>query len=268
MINQMGLVPQQQAPDPGLFENLLNLLQGGVANTTQFVNENRGGLGKAARYGPGAAVAAGELSQGDLMGAVGAGAGAFAAGQAMKGLAGSIPAFGLPGMLAKGALYAGGSLLGSSVGSQLGSRVGEFGNQLIGGTQNAVGDAVNAIAGTQREAGTAAGTGKEAGLGGMSSQELNNMTAIAKMYGVNLPAEALERSFQITNKMKDRDVGRQMQMNQQLAGLTAQLQRNLGGMQLAGQGMNIGGQLTSQMLTSNPYQASVLQTGGIRGPLG
>jgi hypothetical protein len=85
--------------------------------------------------------------------------------------------------------------------------------------------------------------------------------------GVNMPAEAAERSFQITNKMKDRDVGRQMQMNQQLAGLTAQLQRNLGGMQLAGSAMNIGGQLTSQMLTSNPYQASVLQT-GIRGPLG
>lgn len=267
MINEMGLVPQQQAPDPGLFENLLNLLQGGVANTTQFVNQNRGGLGKAARYGPGAAVAAGELAQGDLMGAVGAGAGAFAAGQAMKGLAGAIPAVGLPGMLAKGALYAGGSLLGSSLGSQLGSGVGALGNQLIGGTQNAVGDAVNAIAGTQREAGTVAGTGKEAGLGGMSQQEINNIRMLKEM-GVNMPAEALERSFQITNKMKDRDVGRQMQMNQQLAGLTAQLQRNLGGMQLAGQAMSGSTALTSQMLTSNPYQASVLQTGGIRGPMG
>lgn len=243
-------------PDPGLFQNLMDLIGG-----------NRELLGKAARYGPGAAVAAGDLAQGDLMGAVGAAGGAFAAGQAMKGLAGAIPAVGLPGMLAKGALYAGGSLLGSSLGSQLGSGVGALGNQLIGGTQNAVGDAVNAIAGTQREAGTAAGTGKEAGLGGMSQQEFNTMRMLKDM-GVNMPAEAAERSFQITNKMKDRDVGRQMQMNQQLAGLTAQLQRNLGGMQLAGQGMNIGGQLTSQMLTSNPYQASVLQTGGMRGPLG
>ena len=245
MINQAGLVPQQQAPDPSLFQNLMNLIGG-----------NRELLGKAARYGPGAAVAAGELAQGDLMGAVGAGAGAFAAGQAMKGLAGAIPAVGLPGMLAKGALYAGGSLLGSSLGSQLGSGVGALGNQLIGGTQNAV-----------REAGTAAGTGKEAGLGGMSQQEINNIRMLKEM-GVNMPAEALERGFQITNKMKDRDVGRQMQMNQQLAGLTAQLQRNLGGMQLAGQAMSGATALTSQMLTSNPYQSSVLQTGGIRGPMG
>jgi hypothetical protein len=256
MINQAGLVPQQQAPDPSLFQNLMNLIGG-----------NRELLGKAARYGPGAAVAAGELAQGDVMGAVGAAGGAFAAGQAMKGLAGAIPAVGLPGMLAKGALYAGGSLLGSSLGAQLGSGVGALGNQLIGGTQNAVGDAVNAIAGTQREAGTAAGTGKEAGLGGMSQQEINNIRMLKEL-GVNMPAEAAKASFQITNMMKDRDVGRQMQMNQQLAGLTAQLQRNLGGMQLAGQAMSGATGLTSQMLASNPYQASVLQTGGIRGPMG
>jgi hypothetical protein len=232
-----------------------------------LLNANRGMLGKAARYAPGASVALGELGQGDVMGAVGAAGGAYAAGQAMKSLAGGIPAYGLPGMLAKGALYAGGSLLGSSLGAQLGSGVGALGNQLFGGAQAAVGDAASAIAGTQREAGTAAGTGKEAGLGGMSQQEINNIRMLKEM-GVNMPAEALERSFQITNKMKDRDVGRQMQMNQQLAGLTAQLQRNLGGMQLAGQAMSGATGLTSQMLTSNPYQASVLQTGGIRGPMG
>ena len=253
MANETPLLTGTPSPDP--FGNLLN-----------FLNANRQTLGRTARYAPGASVAVGELAQGDVMGAIGAAGGAFAAGQAMKGLAGGIPATTPVGMLAKGALYAGGSLLGSNLGAQLGSGVGALGNQLVGGTQNAVGDAVNAIAGAQREAGTAAGTGKEAGLGGMSQQELNQMLALKQM-GVNMPAEALERSFQITNKMKDRDVGRQMQMNQQLAGLTAQLQRNLGGMQLAGSAMNIGGQLTSQMLTSNPYQASVLQTGGIRGPM-
>jgi hypothetical protein len=266
MINEMGLVPYKE-PDPGMFQNLLNLLGGGVAATTEFVDKNRGAIGRGARYAPGAAVAVGELAQGDVMGALGAGAGAYGMGQVMKRVAGGIPATTPVGMLAKGALYAGGSLFGSSVGAQLGSGVGALGNQLVGGTQNAVGDAVSAIAGTQREAGTAAGTGKEAGLGGMSQQEVN-MLRMYKEMGVNAPAEALERSFQITNKMKDRDVGRQMQMNQQLAGLTAQLQRNQGAMQLAGSAMNIGGQLTSQMLTSNPYQASVLQTGGIRGPLG
>jgi hypothetical protein len=266
MINEMGLVPAQK-PDPNAFEQLLNLLSSGTTASKEFIDANRGGLGKAARYAPGASVAVGELAQGDVMGALGAGAGAYGMGQVMKRVAGGIPATTPVGMLAKGALYAGGSLFGSSVGAQLGSGVGALGNQLIGGTQNAVGDAANAIAGAQREAGTAAGTGKEAGLGGMSQQEVN-MLRMYKELGVNMPAEAAKASFQITNKMKDRDVGRQMQMNQQLAGLTAQLQRNLGGMQLAGSAMNIGGQLTSQMLTSNPYQASVLQTGGIRGPLG
>ena len=253
--NQPQLPPGTTTADPGLFENLMNLIGG-----------NRELLGKAARYGPAASVAAGDLAQGDVMGAIGAGAGAFAAGQAMKGIAGAIPAATLPGMLAKGALYAGGSLLGSSLGSQLGSGVGAFGNQLLGGTQTAVQNVTGAIAGAQRESGVAAGTGKEAGLGGMSQQEINNLRMLKEM-GVNIPAEAAKASYQVTNMMKDRDVGRQMQMNQQLAGLTAQLQRNLGGMQMAGQAMNIGGQLTSQMLQSNPYSASVLNT-GVRGPMG
>ena len=252
--------PNQQllpgTADPTMFENLMNLLGG-----------NREMLGRAARYAPGAVTAVGQFAQGDVAGGLGAAAGTYAAGQLAKRLAGAMPATSLPGMIAKGALYAGGSLLGGSVGAQLGKGTAALGGQLIGGTQTAVQDATGAIAGAQREAGTAAGTGKEAGLGGMSSQELNNMTAIAKLYGVNIPAEAMERSFQVVNKMKDRDVGRQMQMNQQLAGLTAQLQRNLGGMQLAGQAMSAGAGLTSQMLTSNPYSASVLNT-GVRGPMG
>lgn len=243
------------SPDPTLFQNLVNL-----------IGANRQVLGQVARYAPGAATSVGQFLQGDIAGGLGAAGGTYAAGQIAKRLVGAIPATTPLGIAAKGAIYAGSSLLGGSVGAQLGKGTAALGNQLIGGTQTAVQDATTAIAGAQREAGTAAGTGKEAGLGGMSQEELNKLLAIKAM-GVNAPAEAMERSFQVVNKMKDRDVGRQMQMNQQLAGLTAQLQRNLGGMQLAGQAMSVGGQLTGQMLTSNPYAASVLQT-GVRGPLG
>ncbi len=253
--------------DPDFFQKLLNMMSSAGEAATGFIGANRGMLGTAARYAPGGLIAADQLAQGQIGGAIGAGVGAYGLGQVMKRVAGGIPATGPAGMLAKGALYAGGSLLGGSLGSQLGRGVQGGLGQLVGGTQTAVGDAAAAIAGTQREAGTAAGTGKEAGLGGMSQQEYNQLMAL-KQFGVNAPAEALERSFQVVNKMKDRDAGRQMQMNQQLAGLTAQLQRNLGGMQLAGQAMNVGGALTGQMLTSNPYAASVLQTGAIRGPMG
>ena len=247
--------PVTTAPDPDLFQQLMN-----------FIGSNRQVLGQTARYAPGAATSVGQFLQGDIAGGIGAAGGTYAAGEIAKRLAGSIPATGLPGMVAKGAIYAGASLLGGNVGAQLGKGTAALGNQLIGGTQTAVQDVAGAVAGAQREAGTAAGTGKEAGLGGMSQEELNKLLAIKAM-GVNAPAEAMERSFQIVNKMKDRDVGRQMQMNQQLAGLTAQLQRNLGGMQLAGQAMSAGAGLTSQMLTSNPYAASVLNT-GVRGPMG
>ncbi len=247
------LPPGTTSADPGLFQNLLNLL-GGAVNTAVDT--------KGARYGAGAATAVSSALQGDLAGGIGAGVGTVVGGKLLGGLTSGI---GNP-YLRLGAQI-GGSLLSGSIGSQLGRGVQGGLGQLVGGTQTAVGDAAAAIAGTQREAGTAAGTGKEAGLGGMSQQEYNQLMAL-KQFGVNAPAEAMERSYQVVNKMKDRDVGRQMQMNQQLAGLTAQLQRNLGGMQLAGQAMNVGGALTGQMLTSNPYAASVLQTGAIRGPMG
>lgn len=241
--------PGTTSADPGLFQNLMNLL-GGFPDS------------RFARYGAGAGAAVGQFAQGDIAGGIGAGVGTAVAGKLLGGLGAAVP-----NPILRGALQVGGSFLGGSLGAQLGKGTAALGGQLVGGTQAAVGDAAAAIAGTQREAGTAAGTGKEAGLGGMSQQEYNQFMAL-KQLGVNAPAEAMERSYQVVNKMKDRDVGRQMQMNQQLAGLTAQLQRNLGGMQLAGQAMNIGGALTGQMLTSNPYANSVLQTGAIRGPMG
>ena len=249
----LGPAQSTNAPDPDMFGGLLN-----------FITANQKNLGRGARYGPAALTAAGDIAEGDIGGALGAGLGAYGAGMATKALAASIPAVGLPGMLAKGALYATGGLLGSSLGSQLGSGLQKGIGQLFGGTQAAVQDVASTVASSQREGGKTA-LGQPA-VGALSTEQQQYINAL-KQIGVNMPAEAAKLSSQVVNKMKDRDVGRQMQLNQQLAGLTAQLQRNLGGMQLASQGMGIAGQLTNTMLTSNPYQASVLNT-GVRGPLG
>jgi len=56
-----------------------------------------------------------------------------------------------------------------------------------------------------------------------------------------------------------------MQMNQQLGQLTGALNRQMATYQLAGQAMGETGATTRQILNSNPYANSVLQTGGIRG---
>lgn len=129
----------QNVPTSG-FEALLNQLRGAGTKATELVNTNRGLLGKAARYGPGAGRTVSELGEGDYLGAAGSVGGMLAAGAGMKALAGAIPAVGLPGMLAKGALYAGGSVLGSNVGASLAGGLGKalgMGGQAIQDTAGA-----------------------------------------------------------------------------------------------------------------------------------
>ena len=158
-----------------------------------------------------------------------------------------------------------GTLLGSSLGAQLGKGVGAIGNQLVGGAQAATRDVVGAVTSAQREAGQSGITGREAGLGGASQTELDRQTALLKQLGVNIPTEALNAQYQITQKYKDADLGRQMQANQQLAQLTGALNRQLATYQIGSQALGETSATTRQILASNPYQASVLNTGNVRG---
>ena len=252
---------QQAQGNPGMFQNLLNML-GGAASFP--------GVKQAVKYGPGGLVTAGQLAQGDVGGTIGAGVGTAVgtavAGKALQGIAGRIPLGpGLPSMLLKGGLYAGGSLLGSSLGAQLGKGVGAIGNQLVGGAQAAVGDVTNAIAGNQREQGQSAFSGREVGLGGASQTELDRQTALLKQLGVNIPNEYLTQNYQILQKYKDADVGRQMQLNQQNAQLTGALNRQMAAYQIGSQALGESSATTRQILGSNPYAASVLNTGNVRG---
>jgi len=241
------------AADPNWFQQMLNLM-GGVPGI---------------KYAPGIAVTAGQVAQGDIGGAIGAGVGTVAggklAGAALQRMAGAVPATGLPGLAVKAGLYGAGTLLGSSLGAQLGKGVGALGNQLVGGAQAAVGDATCALAGTQRESGQAAFTGAEAGLSGLSDKALARQLQIAQQMGVNIPNQYLNQNYQVLQKYKNADVNRQMQLNQQNAMLTGQLNQQIIAGQLAAGAQSQAGATTRDILTSNPYQASVLNTGAVRG---
>jgi hypothetical protein len=54
--------------EPDYFEALLNQLRGAGTKATGLVDANRGLLGKAARYGPGAGRTVSELGEGDYLG--------------------------------------------------------------------------------------------------------------------------------------------------------------------------------------------------------
>jgi hypothetical protein len=194
---------------------------------------------------------------------LGAAGGTAIAGKLLQGVASKNPLLG-------GALMVGGSLLGSEIGAGLGHAVSGIGGQLaggfgrlMGGTQQAVQDAAGAVAGAQRESGSAAGTGAQANI--TSDKALAQRVALMREMGVNIPNEYLTQNYQIMQKYKNSDVNRQMQLNQQNAILTGQLNQQLMAGQLAAGAQQEAGANTRQILASNPYQASVLNTGNVRG---
>jgi len=239
---------QTAQTNPDLFQNLMNIL-GGIPGGAQ-----------ALRYGPGAATAVGAFGQGDVAGGLGAAAATVAAGRGMKALAERTPNM---NPFLRGGLELGGSLLASNIGAQLGRGVAAAGNQLFGGAQAAVGDATNMLAGAQRESGQAAGTGVEAGVA--SDKALAQRLALMQAAGVNIPRQYLEQNYQAIQKYKEADKTRIMQLNQQNAQLTGQLNQQIIAGQLASGAQAQAGATTRDILTSNPYAASVLQTGGVRG---
>jgi hypothetical protein len=236
----------QNVPTGG-FEALLNRLRTGV-------DANRGLLGKAARYGPGAGRTVSELGEGDYLGAAGSVGGMLAAGAAMKGLAGAIPAAGLPGMLAKGALYAGGSVLGSNVGASLAGGLGKA----LGMGGQAVQDTAGAAERRQMAQGQSPGV--IPGTGGVGSEGLS--IAQLKELAMTQP-EVMERLLPTINRERDAQMSRQMQLNQQLGQLTGALNQQKYMAELAGGAQSEAGATTRTMLTApNPYAASAFQYRG------
>ena len=249
----------QNVPTGG-FEALLNQIRGAGAKATGLVDANRGLLGKAARYGPGAGRTVSELGEGDYLGAAGSVGGMLAAGAGMKALAGAIPAAGLPGMLAKGALYAGGSLLGSNVGASLAGGLGKalgMGGQAVQDTAGA------ADRRTMVEGKSPTGLPGTGGTGiGYSAQDMATLQQALEMARRGQVDTAREM-LPITNQYLDSQMQRQMQLNQQTGQLTGALNRQAYTTQLAGGAQAQAGDTVRTMMTApNPYAASAFQYRG------
>jgi hypothetical protein len=238
----------------GGFEALLNQLRGAGTKATGLVDANRGLLGKAARYGPGSVRTLEEFGKGNYLEALGSAGGMAAAGAGVKALAAGIPTVGLPGMLAKGGLYAAGSLIGSDVGAKLAGGVGKlFG---IGGkaAQDAAGAAERRQMAQGQSPGVIPGTGG-VGIEGLSIAQLKELAMTQP--------EVMERLLPTINRERDAQMSRQMQLNQQLGQLTGALNQQKYMANLALGAQSEAGATTRTMLTaSNPYAASAFQYRG------
>jgi hypothetical protein len=238
----------------GGFEALLNQLRGAGTKATGLIDANRGLLGKAARYGPGSVRTLEEFGKGNYLESAGSVGGMLAAGAGVKALAAGIPAVGLPGMLAKGGLYAAGSLIGSDVGAKLAGGVGKlFG---IGGkaAQDAAGAAERRQMAQGQSPGVIPGTGG-VGIEGLSIAQLKELAMTQP--------EVMERLLPTINRERDAQMSRQMQLNQQLGQLTGALNQQKYMANLALGAQSEAGATTRTMLTaSNPYAASAFQYRG------
>jgi hypothetical protein len=259
-------------PFDGLLRTMMDQLQAGWQATQQTAQKGMGRANttlegmpagarnlasKGARYAPGAMVGLQQLPTDPMAGIATLGLTALG-GKGIQNLSALIPG----GPLAKGAFQLAGGLLAAPIAGQLGKGVSAFGNQLIGGAQNATNDVINTVAGAQRESGQGAGTGSEPGT--VSDKALAQQLQLAREMGVNLPSQYLSQNYQILQKYKDAEKTRQMQLNQQNAQLQGQLQQQIIAGQLASGAQQQAGATTRDILTSNPYQASVLNTGGLR----
>ena len=242
----------------GPFDALLQ----NVSNLTQTVGEMPGGVrtlaSRTARYAPGAVTALQQFPTDPLAGIATLGLTALG-GKGIQNLSAMVPG----GPLARGAVQLAGGLLAAPIAGQLGKGVSALGNQLIGGAQAATQGVVSAVAGAQRESGQAAGTGTQPGV--PTDQAMARQLEILKQVGVNIPGQYLTQNYQILQKYKDADVSRQMQLNQQNAQLMGQLNQQIIAGQLASGAQAQAGATTRDILTSNPYAASVLNTGAVRG---
>lgn len=259
-------------PFDAMVRNRIDQMQAALASAQQRVQQGMGRANTAlegmpagarnlasrsARYAPGAMVGLQQLPTDPMAGIATLGLTALG-GKGIQNLSALIPG----GPLAKGAFQLAGGLLAAPIAGQLGKAVSALGNQLIGGTQNAVGDVANTVAGAQRESGKGAGTGSEPGT--VSDKALAQQLQLAREMGVNLPSQYLNQNYQILQKYKEAEKSRQMQLNQQNAQLQGQLQQQIIAGQLASGAQQQAGATTRDILTSNPYQASVLNTGGLR----
>lgn len=231
------------------FQNLLNQARqqatAGGRRVAEAAATPRGtrvaGLAAPIAYG------AGSLAQGDLARGVGEiGGGALGAGL-VGGLASALEKGGAKGKLAGGALRLAGGLLGGAVGGGV-----------LGGTAQAAQDVVGAITRGQMTRGESPSIVPGVGGKGIEGFTTSDIERIAM-----LNPKVAEQLMPTYNRMRDADMNRQMQLNQQLGQLTGALNQQKYMAQLAGGAQSESGATTRSILTAaNPYAQSAFQYRG------
>jgi hypothetical protein len=236
---------------PGFnFEELLNKLRGAGRKAANVVGSPLGqsiaGVAAPLAYG-GASLMSGDIARG--AGEIGGGLlGAKLAGGIASGLE---AAGGTRGRLAGAGVRAIGGLIGGGIG---GGVAGSAANAAGAGAQGLV----NAVTGQRREQGQSGLTGGGVGLDQRSGEQ-KQIAELARLIGVDIPAQQAAALMPYANQMKNADMQRQMQLNQQLGQLTGALNRQQYAFQLAGGAQSQAGENLRTMMTSNPYASSVFR---------
>ena len=241
-------------PSGGIdFQKLLNQAQRGSIKAARglgnILNMPGAGVALPAAYG------AGSIMGGDVLGGVGeiagGAAGAGLSGGLAKAAEQAVGKMGTKGRLlapiAGGAVRLAGGLLGGAVGGGLAGGLGQA-------AQAAVGAGKEAARERGESPGLIPGTGK--GIDeGVSMDQIEQL--------IKTQPELARQLMPTYNAMRDADMNRQMQLNQQLGQLTGGLNQQKYMAQLAGGAQQQAGETTRSILTAaNPYAQSVFSYGG------
>ena len=237
--------PGSEQQDPRYFEQLLNTLRGAGRRTAEAAASPKGQL--VAGLGLPTAFGLGSMAQGQITRGLGEIGGGVAGAGLVSGIASGLEKGGTGGKLAGALVRAGGGLIGGGVGGGV-----------AGGIANAATGAVQALTGQRKEEGKSGITGGGVGLSNLSGEQ-RQLVELLRTAGVQIPVEQTAALMPYINQMKDADVQRQMQLNQQLGQLTGALNRQQYAFQLAGGAQAQAGQTMRDLATSNPYAASTFR---------
>jgi hypothetical protein len=263
----MATVTGSGQDDGGKFAALMQFLagkdgKGGLGRDTLAALGKQRGAIQAAAANPlitsaaPALYAAGSLASGDVLGGVG---------ELTGGIAGANLAGKYLSPLVQGAVKAlpGGRVLAPLAGLATTALGGYVAGGAGGGIARRAGDALGNIAqsvtgaakGAQREA------GKSPGLLGLTGEQIAALSPEDQERLIRAAgAGALEQAYPTMRAMRDNELQRQMQLNQQLAQLTGGLNQQRYLAQLTNTGMGEAGATTRSMINApNPYAASAFQ---------
>ena len=194
---------------------------------------------------------AGSLMQGNIAQGVGEVGGGILGSQLVGGIASGLEKGGTKGKLLGGAVRLAGGLLGGGIGGGVASAA-------AGGAARAAEGITGALSRGQMARGESPGVVPGVGAKGIEGLGMGDIERLLQIQTQN--TQALMPMYE---KMRNADMGRQMQLNQQLGQLTGALNQQKYMAQLAGGAQSEAGATTRSILTAaNPYAQSVFSYGG------